>query len=232
VGKPIGHLRKHREWALQDKTWERWWQDEFRMYYANISYLDACCGVILDALARTGLDRNTVVVFANDHADSMGSHQHFEKGGTMHEEVYRIPLIIRWPGVTAPGSSRKGFVRLLDLMPTFISMAGGTPLNGIGGVDISLLLSSETTSWFDSVYTEYHGNVWGPYTQRMVCTDNYKYVYNPYDIDELYDLTIDPWEMTNRIDDPSHGTWSERLAPCASLPIVRIVASVEPGIGK
>lgn len=141
----------------------------------------------------------------------MGSHRHYEKGGAMYEEVYRIPMIIRWPGVTAPGSSRDGFVRLLDLMPTFISMAGGTPPEDIDGVDLSPLLRSEIANWFDSVYTEYHGDVWGPYTQRMVRTDAYKYVYNPYDIDELYDLTIDPYEMTNRLADPSYAKVLEEM---------------------
>ncbi len=204
VNKPAGHLRKHQEWALQDKDWD-WWRRVVAMYYADVSYVDHCCGLLFDALSQTGLERDTIVVFSADHADSLGSHKHFEKGGTMYDEVVRVPLIIRWPGVTPEGSTNPHFVRNMDLMPTFIRAAGGTPPEGIDAVDLTPLLHGRSdTEWTDSVYVEYHGDVWGPYTQRMVRTDDYKYVFNPYDLDELYDLRADPYEMTNRVSDPAY----------------------------
>lgn len=202
AGKPYGHLRKHQEWALQDKDWA-WWSRVVAKYYADVSYIDHCFGIIMDALAAAGLENDTMVVFTADHADSLGSHKHFEKGGTMYEEVLRIPFLVRWPGVTEPGSTSRDFVRNMDVMPTFVRAAGGELPDGIDAVDLKPLLDGTAEVWADSVYAEYHGDVWGPYTQRMVRTHDWKYVYNPYDLDELYDLREDPFEMTNLISDPN-----------------------------
>jgi len=205
TNKPAGHQRKNQEWALQDKDWN-WWSKVVAMYYANVSYLDFCCGIILDALENEGLNEETLVVFTSDHADSIGSHNHFEKGGTMYEEVLRIPLMMRWPGKTCAESVDSHFVRNMDLMPTFIRAAGGIPPGDIDAIDLTTLLEDSVlpNEWPDSVFAEYHGDVWGSYTQRMVRTQDYKYIYNPYDLDELYDLKVDPYEMENRIADPDY----------------------------
>jgi len=169
------------------------------MYYADISYIDFCCGLILDAISDAGLGDDTIVVFTTDHGDSNGSHKHFEKGGTMYDEVMNIPMIIRWPGKTKEGSVCKEFARNMDLMATFISAANGDIPSGIDADDLTPIIEGSIKSgqWRDSVYCEYNGDVWGMTTQRMVATLKYKYVYNPYDLDELYDRVNDPYEMNN-----------------------------------
>ena len=203
AGKPAAHLRKHREWHLEDKDWA-WWQRAVAKYYGDISLLDACLGRVVDAVEESGVADNTVIVFATDHGDSMGSHKHFEKAGTMYEEVFRIPLIVKLPGARAQRSDR--FVRLMDLMPTILELAGIDPPDGVDAVSLLPLLRGEQPpAWSDSVYCEHHGEVWGYQTQRMVRTRGWKYVYNAHDIDELYDVQGDPWEMDNRIDDPAAG---------------------------
>ncbi|NQZ70188.1 MAG: DUF4976 domain-containing protein, partial [Lentisphaeria bacterium] len=53
--------------------------------------------------------------------------------------------------------------------------------------------------WPDSCYAEYHGEVWGYDTQRMVRTQRWKYVYHPNGLDELYDLDLDPFELQNLV---------------------------------
>ncbi|QFU82471.1 sulfatase-like hydrolase/transferase [Natronorubrum aibiense] len=58
--------------------------------------------------------------------------------------------------------------------------------------------------WPSSIFAQYHGDEFGLYTQRMVRTDRYKYIYNGPDIDELYDLEADPSELTNLIDDSEY----------------------------
>jgi arylsulfatase A-like enzyme len=196
--KPAGHKRKHDEWQLQNKEWD-WWQKIVAMYYANISYVDHCCGVLLDALDRSGQLDNTIVVFTADHGDTIGSHKHFEKGGTMSEEVYRVPLLMQIPGVSQESKTEERFISSVDLMPTLIELCTGQTVDDIDGKSIVPLLSNNSTSvsWRNSIFAEYHGDVWGPYTQRMVRNDLYKYVYNPYDKDELYDMVNDPYEMKN-----------------------------------
>ena len=131
----------------------------------------------------------------------MGSHKHFEKAGSMYEEVFRIPLIVKAPGLPAQRINR--FARLMDLMPTILELAGIDPPEGIDALSLlPLLRGKEPARWPESVYCEHHGEVWGYQTQRMVRTHRWKYVYNPHDRDELYDMETDPFEMYNRISDP------------------------------
>ena len=95
------------------------------------------------------------------------------------------------------------FVRLMDLMPTFVEWGGGKLPDGLDARSlVPLVNGDDPDDWADSVYCESHGEVWGYSSQRMVRTEKWKYVYTPHDLDELYDLEADPAEMNNRIDDP------------------------------
>jgi arylsulfatase A-like enzyme len=202
--KPAAHLRKHQQWNLQGKDWT-WWQQWLAQYYGDCTSIDHCFGMVLDALDELNLTEDTMVIYTTDHADSAGSHKHFEKGGTMYEEVYRVPLIIRWPRAIAQGRVANELVTHLDLMPTLVEAAGASVPDGIDGRSyLPILRGVEQEKWRDSVYLEYHGDVWGCYTQRAVRTDRFKYVYNSYDMDELYDLEEDPYEMANLVDMPSY----------------------------
>ena len=170
-------------------------------YYGDVSLIDTCVGRVLDAINEAGITNETVFIFTTDHGDSMGSHNHFEKAGTMYDEVYRIPLIVRSPGVKV--GRRNQFVRSMDLMPTILDLAECEVPEGLDASSLAPLLAGKTPNdWPESVYCEHHGEVWGYHTQRSIRTLTWKYVYNPTDIDELYDLSADPHEMDNRINDP------------------------------
>ena len=209
-GKPPGHRRKLLEWNLQDKDWG-WWSQVVARYYAVISQIDRCVGDVLAAIDDAGIADNTIFVFCTDHGDAMGSHGHFEKAGTMYDEVFRIPLLIKGPEAWVTPGAPQAFVRSLDLMPTFIEWAGAEPPEGIDGMTLAGLTRGESPEWPDSVYCEHHGEVWGYQSQRMVRTERWKYVYDPHAIDELYDLASDPAELVNRIDDASLASVVEEM---------------------
>jgi arylsulfatase A-like enzyme len=201
-GKPQSHVRKHLEWHLEDKDWG-WWSRVVAKYYGDITLLDDCVGQVLEAIREAGVEDNTFFVFTTDHADSMGSHKHFEKAGTMYEEVFRVPLIVKSPDGWGGRGRVADFARLLDLMPTFVDIAGAELTQDIDGKSLTPFLRGERPrEWPDSVYCEHHGEVWGYQSQRMVSTRRWKYVYNPTDLDELYDLVSDPYEMKNLASDP------------------------------
>jgi arylsulfatase A-like enzyme len=202
AGKPAGHLRKHREWHLEGKGWD-WWSQVVAKYYGDVSLIDSCVGRLLQAVRGCGLEENTAVLFATDHGDALGSHRHFEKAGTMYDEVYRIPLLVRMPAGWSRGRRPLPFVRLLDLMPTLVELAGAELPQPVQGRSlVPLLRGEEPTDWPDSVYCEHHGEVWGYQSQRMVRTTGWKYVYNPHDLDELYNLRDDPGELLNLAEHP------------------------------
>jgi arylsulfatase A-like enzyme len=93
VGKPAGHLRKHREWHLEAKGWD-WWARVVAKYYGDVSLIDSCVGRLLGAVRKCGLEANTVFSSRRSRSGYCGgvggSHRHFEKAGTMYDEVFRI----------------------------------------------------------------------------------------------------------------------------------------------
>ena len=201
-GKPAAQLRKHEEWHLQNKDWH-WWSRVVAHYYGDITLLDECVGRMLDAIKECGLSHNTIVILSTDHGDSMGSHRHFEKAGTMYDEIFRVPLLVRTPA--AEGGASDCFVRLMDLMPTLCELGGAAVPPALDARSLKPLLGHESPKhWPDSVYAEHHGEVWGFQSQRMVRTTGWKYVFNPHDLDELYDLASDPFEKLNLASQADH----------------------------
>jgi arylsulfatase A-like enzyme len=97
--------------------------------YAACTYdLDDGVGLLLKKLADLGLEKNTLVVFTSDNGGTQQSSQEPLRGnkGCYYEGGIREPLIVRWPGVVQPGSSRSVPVINQDLYPTFLAAAGAT----------------------------------------------------------------------------------------------------------
>jgi choline-sulfatase len=195
--KPLIQQKEMLRWNASHLTWPDW-QKVIAHYWGYCSYIDAQIGRILDHLERSGLGENTVVIYTSDHGDMVGSHRLFNKGMYMYDETYRVPLIIRWPGVTPPDSDCDAFVSLVDLMPTFLEWAGARQPGELDGRPlVPLLKGAPPHDWPDDVFAEFHGYEGALCSQRMVRTKAWKYVYNPCFEDELYDLESDPGELRN-----------------------------------
>jgi arylsulfatase A-like enzyme len=96
-------------------------------------------------------------------------------------------------------------VSTVALTPTILELAGVPPPPGLQATSLVPLVAEPSAAPPDSAaFAEYHGEEWGLYSQRMIRTASAKYVYSPHGIDELYDLTTDPHELVNRIDDPGY----------------------------
>jgi len=169
-----------------------------------VEQLDAQIGRILEALERTGQAANTLVVFTTDHGDMVGAHRMWIKGWIPYEECYRVPLIVRWPGVIRPGSRSAHLVQTHDLAHTYVQVAGAPPLPFADGRPLQPLFADpQRADWDDQILCAYYGGEY-LYTQRIAITPRYKYVFNGFDFDELYDLDQDPEEMHNAVDDPRY----------------------------
>jgi arylsulfatase A-like enzyme len=160
---------------------------------------DAMFGLLLDTLEETGQAENSMVVYVSDHGDYAGAHGLWAKGIPSFREAYNIPCVIRWPhGIQNPGRQTDTLVSTTDFAPTFLE-AAGVPSSQYRMSGSSLLpwLRGETPAdWREAVFTQMNG-VELYYTQRIVVTRDYKYAYNGFDYDELYDLKQDPYEMRN-----------------------------------
>ena len=201
AGKPEFHKR-------ESETWGRITEDDYRQsrahYYAYVEQLDTQIGRILDALDETGQAANTLVVFTTDHGDMVGAHRMWIKGWIPYEETYRVPLIVRWPGHTQPGSHTANLVSTHFLAHTYVEAAGAQKLPYADGTSlIPLFENPQRSDWIDQVMCAYYGGEF-LYTQRIAITAQHKYVFNGFGIDECYDLQNDPEEMHNIVESPGH----------------------------
>ena len=99
--------------------------DDFRVlidgYDGAIAYTDHHVGQVIDALAELGVLDDTAIIISGDHGDSFGEHGQYADHGIANEAVHNIPMIVRWPGVTA-GRASDRLVYGLDLGPTLCEL--------------------------------------------------------------------------------------------------------------
>ncbi|KIL40559.1 hypothetical protein SD70_12450 [Gordoniibacillus kamchatkensis] len=208
-GKPYIQRQQLLNWNVQDYTW-RDWAPIVARYYAIISQLDDAVGALLRQLDATGQRDDTLVIFTSDHGDLCGGHRMMDKHYVMYEDVVKVPLAVRWPGVVPAGSGSDEFVyNLLDLPPTLLQASGAAvpdpERHRLHGESLMpLLLGQEPPAWRDEIVATYNGQQFGLYTQRMIRTRKWKYVWNTTDVDELYDMQSDPHELLNVIGHPEH----------------------------
>ncbi len=194
---------------MRDMRWgqlsEREVREGIRHFWAMCTYLDEQFGRLLQALDRTGQADNTLVLYCSDHGDYCGDHGLFCKGIPCFRGAYHVPAVVRWPnGVAAPGRRVTELVSLADFAPTFTELAGGRPDESLVGRSLVPFLRNERPAgWREAIHTQCDG-VELYYTQRSVTTKDFKYVFNGFDLDELYDLRNDPDEMNNLADSPEH----------------------------
>ena len=173
-------------------------------YWAYCTMLDDYRQMVYDAVDDLGLRDNTILIFMSDHGDYLGDHGLYCKGVPAFDSAVRVPFIVRWPeGIEDPGRVIDEFVTLCDFAPTFLDVAG-LGQNPTSGASVAPFFNSgEVEGWREEVHFQFSG-VELYYTQRTVMTREYKYVFNGFDFDELYDLSKDPETMTNLIDDPGY----------------------------
>lgn len=131
------------------------------MYAACTYDLDASVGVLLKRLKELGLEENTLVVFTSDNGGTQQSSQEPLRGnkGSYYEGGVREPFIVRWPGVTTPGSKSGVPVINVDLFPTFLAAAGAEVPAGktLDGESLLPLLRSESRLKRQSIFWHFPG---------------------------------------------------------------------------
>ena len=178
----------------------------------TLKAVDDSLGDILALLEEEGILDNTVIMFSSDNGYFHGEHQFGDKR-IAYENSIRIPLMVRFPKAIQAGSEINDLCLNIDIAPTILDYAGvPTPSQMQGESMKGLMEGVLQPGWRRSFFYEYYSddaqaNFDGP-NLTAVRTRDYKYVENNYiyqghqDIYEFYDLTIDPGEMTNRINDP------------------------------
>ncbi|MHC5034253.1 MAG: sulfatase-like hydrolase/transferase, partial [Planctomycetota bacterium] len=170
-------------------------------YFAAVSGIDEQFGRILRCLAEERLEEDTVVVFASDHGEMMGSHGHMGKS-KIYDESFLVPLIVRWPR-QIPARSEDMPLSLTDFMPTFLGLAGlgkMTP-SEVEGTDHSGLLLGGPSRQADSapflapdLPATPQGGRRGLRTRRYAFLVSRRQGAEDY---TLFDSESDPYQLTN-----------------------------------
>jgi N-acetylglucosamine-6-sulfatase len=190
--------RKFRDATLTGKDLVRWkYQRYIKDYLRCIASVDDNMGRLLDYLDHAGLADNTIVVYSSDQGFYLGEHGWYDKRW-MYEESFRMPFIIKWPGVTRAGTRTDALAQNIDFAPTFLDAAGVTATTEMQGVSLRPLLAGPMPAdWRKSIYYHYYEK--GEHNvppHEGVRTARYKLIhFYVTDEWELFDLKEDPQEM-------------------------------------
>ena len=123
-------------------------------YYVKLHQLgDKSLGRVLAALDDAGQGDDTVIVFTSDHGDMCGSHGLRSKGPFNYEEIMRIPLYVRVPGVTTAGTTTESLTSSIDVATTIANLGGADPddLATFHGTDLAPLFTDGSATVRDHV---------------------------------------------------------------------------------
>lgn len=174
-------------------------REYIQAYHACISFIDAQIGRVLNSIEKNGLWDKTIIVLTTDHGYHLGDHFLWGKV-TLFEIGNRVPLIVRAPGVTTPGSSSDGLVELIDYYSTLAELAGITPPTDLQGKSMVPMLKDPAAPGKEIVYTIVTR---GKKIGRAMRTQRWRYTLWP-DGEELYDLNTDVEELYNLANEPAH----------------------------
>ncbi len=142
---------------LQGDDLVRWkYQRYMHDYLGCIRGVDESVGKLLKYLDDEGLSDNTIVVYASDQGFFLGEHGWFDKRW-IFEESLRTPLLVRWPGVTKPGSVNSDIVSVIDFAETFLEAAHQpVPAEMQGRSMVPVLSGATPEDWRKSFYYHYY----------------------------------------------------------------------------
>ena len=184
-------------------------RDDLASYYAHITALDDCTGLLLDTLEGEQLSENTIFVFWSDHGDMLGSQGQWKKQRPWDESIL-VPLLIRYPRllgrerreITSPINTPDIFPTLLSLCKIAIpdSAAGNDYLSCIRGTDDAPADAALIACY--QPFSQYPANGNGK-EYRGLRTERYTYTRDLNGPWLLYDNENDPFQLDNLVDTPS-----------------------------
>jgi arylsulfatase A-like enzyme len=169
---------------------------ERERYLAEIAVADAQVARVWTVLRQRFADRGVLIVSA-DHGEAFGEHATFQHTKTLYEELVRVPLLVRGPGVIPRAIDER--VSLVDLGPTILDLFGVATPAAFEGQSLVPLLLGRTISLERPLILEgrLRRAMYAPGDLKVIEDDRRKTV-------EVYDLARDPGELTNLFDrDPA-----------------------------
>jgi arylsulfatase A-like enzyme len=183
-------------------------QEEIRQRARMMAAVDEGVGLLRQALEKSGQLDDTLILFFGDNGYFFGEHGLGPERRFAYEEGIRSPFVMRYPRKIQAGKRIKQLVICQDIAPTFIELAGGKPGPQVQGQSLLGILKDNKARWRKSLLFEYWAENAMPWligmTYKAVRTDRYKLIHwvnrgRAGELDELYDLDKDPFELKNLI---------------------------------
>jgi arylsulfatase A-like enzyme len=202
VKQPDGTVKKIEGDELTRYKYQRYLQD----YLGCVQSVDDGVGKVLDYLEKSGLSKNTLVIYTSDNGFFLGDLGLYDKR-FMYEPSLRVPLLVSGPGVKA-GAVSEAMALNVDFAPTFLDLAGEKIPADMQGRSLAPVLRGETPGdWRTSMYYRYYHDP-GDHNTRAhygVRTATHKLIYYwKQDAYEMFDLVADPNEQKNLANDPAY----------------------------
>ncbi len=214
-------------------------RQELAEFYGAIRHADECTGIVLDALDRSGLADNTLVIFTTDHGMSI-----IHAKATLYDGGTRVACLMRWPAGIPQPRRITALTSHVDVLPTLCDLAGARLPRAIDGRSFAPLLRGERDAHRDYVFAESDfTNSYAPtrsvrsrdrkLIRRGVRSGVFDYLIPEVELcatdfrkveairsfyswerwtEELYDLAADPGELRKAAADPAYGADRQRLA--------------------
>lgn len=199
AGAPDAPAKKRGHDAWDEAQWRRYRYAYWRM----VEDVDRQVGQLMDALRKTGLEEQTLVIFTSDHGEGAGSHRWTGKMMYFEEEV-AVPLVVSWKGVTPAGRiDRQHLVSTLDVLPTLCDYAGVAAPPSMRGESLRGVIDDPGLPGHEFVAAEMaQGGAAGRARSFMIRTHKFKYMMFPGIAESpatemLFNLESDTGEMTN-----------------------------------
>jgi len=203
----------------QYATAEESWRVVRARYLGLCTMVDNAVGVILQALEESGRADNTIVAYTSDHGDMMGDHGMIAKC-VQYEEAVKVPLLMSVPWMKTAGRAA-GRISQIDLVPTLLELMQEEIPGNLEGRSRADVLCGDATLEGNDAFIEWNGanglsskapilgkdpddikHFAGQPWRCIVSAEGWKMNLSPGDQCELYDLNTDPYEQTNRFEDP------------------------------
>ncbi|HSP91168.1 MAG TPA: sulfatase-like hydrolase/transferase, partial [Vicinamibacterales bacterium] len=166
-------------------------------YRGEVAFTDAQVGRVISFLEERGLLDRTVVAVLGDHGESIGDHGEESHGFFIYESVTHVPFIVRAPFEKTGPRVVADPVRIVDLAPTMLELAGVSVPAGLCGMSLVPLMTGDALElglegYAESMYPLHH---FGWSDLRALRAGRYKLIDAPRP--ELFDIESDPGETTN-----------------------------------
>lgn len=181
-------------------------REQLADYCGEVNRVDRSMKAVLDLLAERGFASNTLVIFAGDNGAALPHGK-----GSLYDPGANVPLVIRWPGVVAPGGDSRTLLSGEDIAPTILAAAGLAPGPKMSGHNFLALLKGESYTPRRHVFVERGPHGSAPVTVAMRSSgydlgrsarnDRYKFIYN-----------CTPWIPYSPVDSAGGAAWREMTA--------------------